>query len=149
MATIIAYILSITACAFVLYPLLRKSRDERLCSLSSRQRELSDLQWQINRVRSTLRELELDYQTGKLSPEDYNQLSDDQEKRLKQAEQHANVLTGVDKKQLVQELEKEIVAHRQVHDHEKNVELTCPQCGNSLRDRDKFCSNCGTQISKS
>lgn len=149
MTTIIAYILSIMACAFVLYPLLRKSRDVRTVSLTTRQRELSDLQWQSDRIQITLRDLELDYQTGKLSQDDYNELAEDQNKKLRQVDQRTQTLIGIDGKHLVQGLEKEIAAQRKVHDQIDLVKTTCPPCGHPLRKEDKFCPNCENQIKKS
>lgn len=116
MTTIIAYILSLTACAFVLYPLLRKSIDKRTLSLSSRQRQLSDFQWQSSRIHSTLRDLELEYQTGKLSYDDFQELVEEQRKRQSQVEQRTKALIGIDNQRLVQELEKEIDAQRKVQD---------------------------------
>jgi len=147
-ALIIATILSITACAFVLTPLLRKSTDVRTRSASARQRELSDLHWQSNRIRNTLQDLELDFQTGKLSEDDYTDLSKDQKQRLNQVYQRTKTLTGVDSERVKAEMEKEIAVRRKVKD-QKVAGLTCPQCGHILHEGDKFCANCGMKITKS
>jgi len=145
---IIATILSITACAFVLAPLLRRATDVRERSASAHQRELSDLHWQSNRIRNTLQDLELDFQTGKLSQDDYDELAKDQKQRLNQVTQRSKALIGVDSERIKAELEKQIAARRSAKDH-KVAGLVCPQCGHALQEEDKFCANCGTKINKS
>jgi len=78
-----------------------------------------------------LRDLEFDYQTEKITEEDYQKI-------------HAELLTQAaevieTKQQEGARIEELIQARRR----DKTIEANCPQCDRTLHDEDQFCPGCG------
>ena len=139
----ISLILALLSCIFVIFPLVRKPSGEAQFPAHVKKRELDELLWQSNSIQSTIRDLDLDFQTGKLSEFDFSELSKEQEKRLERINHKIKSLTGDDNTTILKELEDEI---RQQKSTILAKNLTCKNCGKAIRQGDKFCPNCGTQL---
>jgi len=125
-------------------------------AVSGRERRLSTLEAERDRLLSTIQEMDLDYSMGKIAREDY-----DAERSSKLA-QAADVLRQIDTLtgnkgelplgvadamdgQLEAELEARVARMRQVQD-EKALQY-CAKCGGQIFGSDRFCSVCGSEVS--
>lgn len=140
-----AFVVAALAIVYVAWPLLRPIR----LVLSDDDSPLAELLQRKDTLLLSIKELEFDYHTGKLSQEDYQRL--DQRLRqqaialLRQIEQAAPHTTQLD-----EELEAAIQRQRRVTDRVVNVaeksQLHCPQCRAAVGRADKFCPQCGQKL---
>lgn len=155
-----ALFVSLAALAYSVWPLVKPGpapimvEDDRMTELIGRK----------DAVLAAIKDLEFDYQTGKLSEEDYQRY--DQRLRrqaiglIQQIEKLAPESANLDKR-----LEAEIAAMRKTRDRtavqerEPEAELPqakvapagsaaqfCTNCGQPVDSAHKFCANCGTAI---
>ena len=99
---------------------------------------------------TTLKELDLDLEMGKLSEIDYRVLRDRyraeavailQEIDARQAEAQAQV---IEERKPEQDIEREIAVRRQ----RQRDPARCPGCGAAFESRDRFCRHCGAALGK-
>lgn len=148
----IVLLLSILAIGYVVWPLWRATTilpmedDNPLVELIQRK----------DTVLLSIKELEFDYQTGKLSADDYARL----DQRLRQ--QAISLLRQLEKDApdspaLEAELEAAILRHRQHPDQPPNPAklddgkaqpLFCTHCGSPILATNNFCAKCGTPVRK-
>lgn len=132
---IIFILLSLSVSAFIVYPLL-KARGGSKLDLDSNHRA-TDLEERKENIYAAIKEIEFDYQMGKLSEEDFNELR----------QQYKN-----DAVELLKEIDK---TQPQVEKAEgkKSAKLQtarfCWNCGAPLKPEDKFCADCGTNLTES
>lgn len=142
MSVFVALLLTVLAFVFITVPFSRFKR--RLRPVESTQNEkLQELHSHRDTTYSMLKELEFDYQSGLLTDEDYRDLETRYRrkaisvlKNIDASEKGAD-LKGTD---LEEEIEKEIRELRQSKGH------TCPKCGATFREGDRFCAQCGTNL---
>jgi hypothetical protein len=150
---IVAIVLATLTVAFVAYPLFRGVRatgnpldqDSELDGLVA-QREASLL---------AIKDLDFDFQTGKLSEEDYREL------RGRYAAKAVSVLQELDRRagptpELEEEIEQEVRQLRQKGEERRRKqeaggrrgekELSCPRCGRAYQAGDRFCAGCGAAL---
>ncbi len=72
MLTIALAFISLVAVVFIVYPLIKRENNNR--KENKVNNKLQDLVLKKESVYASLKELEFDYRTGKLSPEDYEEL---------------------------------------------------------------------------
>ncbi|TET46086.1 c-type cytochrome biogenesis protein CcmI [Candidatus Aerophobetes bacterium] len=72
MLTIALAFISLVAVVFIVYPLIKRENNNRKENKANN--KLQDLVLKKESVYASLKELEFDYRTGKLSPEDYEEL---------------------------------------------------------------------------
>ena len=164
MENIFILIIAIAAAIFLALPFFKKGFQqvaEETDKLNPLQHRLNMLESEKESIYSAIKELDFDYNTGKLSKDDYHEL----EKKYKA--QAISVLREIDniqpktnKYDLGQEIEKEIKATRESgttygESIEKEIlkaresgtnrtpALICSKCGNECKTSDRFCSNCG------
>ena len=153
-----AFLLLLLAGAIVLLPFFKPaapaepdvSVDPTLLALYTRRDQLYQ----------AIREAKFDLDTGKLSPEDYEQ----QVSNLKR--QAASVLKAIDKREanLIppewdSQIEEQVRAERRARPAMQPVMITapvassaqtqvryCPKCGTRINPGDRFCPACGTRI---
>jgi hypothetical protein len=123
--------------------------------VSRRERRLSTLEAERERLLSLIQEMDLDYSMGKIAREDY-----DAERSIKLA-QAADVLRQVDALtgskgavplgvadavdgQLEAELEARVAKMRQAQNG-KALQF-CATCGGQIFGSDRFCSECGSEV---
>ncbi len=122
---------------------------------------LEQLRADRDRLRAQLRELDMDFETGKLAEDEYEKLH---ARRLQQIEgvvramhqaeptEEAPVETGLAEAEptedetadLERELERRIESRK--HALEELEELACPGCGTSIDQDDRFCRKCGADL---
>jgi hypothetical protein len=124
-------------------------------AVSRRDRRLSTLEAERERLLSLIQEMDLDYSMGKIAREDY-----DADRAIKLA-QTADVLRQVDALtgskgalplgvadavdgQLEAELEARVAKMRQAQG-EKALRY-CAKCGGQILGSDRFCSECGSEV---
>jgi hypothetical protein len=153
----VALLLALLAIGFVVWPLWRPDAPVRLVDDSP----LTELIQRKDSVLLSIKELEFDYQTGKLSTEDYTRL----DQRLRQ--QAISLLRQIEKvapetAQLETELEAAILHQRQTPNRtssDRQPERSsasvapvnqrfCPQCGVPAAATDNFCASCGAALRK-
>lgn len=141
-----AVLLAALAVGFVILPLVRPGRRV----LVDEEGPLADLILRKDTVLQSIKELEFDYQTEKLSEEDYQRLDGRLRQQaialLRQIEQAMPAAAGMEA-----QLEEAIRQRRQVTarpavatpaDPADEV-MACPRCHSSVRATDNFCPKCG------
>lgn len=120
---------------------------------------LEQLHADRDRVRSQLRELEMDFETGKLAQDEYDKL---RSRRLQQIEATTRAMRDAEPKpepepdadaegetapvdlELERTVEERILARR--HVLEELEALACPGCGTTIDPDDRFCRKCGADL---
>ncbi|HEB12850.1 MAG TPA: zinc ribbon domain-containing protein [Actinobacteria bacterium] len=113
---------------YVSQPLLR-ARSENLYVDDFEETPLQPLLVRKDLIYSAIKELEFDYNTGKLSNDDYNDL------REKYATQAAEVLKEID----------DLEAGGK-SDKGRKSKTACPECGFKIKKGDRFCQSCGNEV---
>ncbi len=107
---ILTIILVFLTCGFVASPLFRSSDEKH--------KDRSELEQKQPMIQNIIDELTLDYETGKLSKEDYETLVQEHQQFKPESNQTS----------------------------QKHIKNKCPQCGHKINKKDKFCSNCGLKL---
>jgi len=155
MTTIIlaALLVAALAIAYVAYPLIQQRTASESYSAAY------DDEWdQLLTAREgayrAIRDLDFDYQAGKLDEDDYHQL------RAKYATQAVSIMQALDQRgqeagdnmALDALLEQEILeARRGMRRPDARATsqpgvLTCPECGREVAAEDRFCAGCGASL---
>lgn len=160
-------VIAIGAALFVVLPFFKKrfERDsQETGSQDPVEERLRRLNSEKESVYSALKEIDFDYNTGKLSKEDYDEL----EKKYKsQAVALLKEIDSIGGKSYIQDLDEEIereiraVRKTELTDDEEiereianarqsrileDSGLTCSLCGNMYKPDDRFCSKCGARL---
>jgi hypothetical protein len=139
---LLAGLLAVVAVGYVIWPLVRPTRPV----LIDEEGPLAELILRKDTLLLSIKELEFDYQTGKLSQEDYARF----DARLRQ--QAIGLLRQIeqampDSINLEMELEAAIRRRRQVTEQAPTVTVaptfSCPRCQTTVRENDNFCPKCG------
>ena len=132
---IIFILLSLAASAFIVYPLL-KARAGSKPDFDSNHRA-TDLEERKDNIYAAIKEIEFDFEMGKLSEEDFHTL------RQQYKNDAIELLKEIDKTRPVQ-------TSTPVKKSAKTKSAGfCWNCGAPLRKEDKFCSGCGTNLAES
>lgn len=144
MTWIVFSLLAVFISLFVIMPVLQsRSRFGGWWGKGDSNHQASDLQERKESIYAAIKDIEFDYQMGKLSEEDFKEL------RQQYKNEAVNLLKEINTK------EKKIVkppASRSKNKATERLEAGpkfCWVCGTTLTNADKFCANCGTQISES
>jgi F0F1-type ATP synthase membrane subunit b/b' len=132
MTTAIFVILVIVVSVFVMQPLLQSKNKSRQKKISSNH-VAGDLLERKETVYAAIKEIEFDYQMGKLSEEDYNSL------RQQYKDEAVSILKKLDTFQSQK-------SHKSGSKKSTAATVFCSQCGNKVVKTDKFCSSCGSKI---
>ncbi len=160
-------VIAIGSALFVVLPFFKKrfERDsQETGSQDPVEERLRRLNSEKESVYSALKEIDFDYNTGKLSKEDYDEL----EKKYKsQAVALLKEIDSIGGKSYIQDLDEEIereiraVRKTELTDDEEiereitnarqsrileDSGLTCSLCGNRYKPDDRFCSKCGAKL---
>lgn len=138
----LAFVVAALAVSYVVYPLLRPGQP----ILVDADGPLTDLILRKDTVLQSIKENEFDYQTGKLSDEDFQRtdarLRQQALALLRQIEQSQPATAGLEAA-----LEEEIRKQRAVLPSPKAAStLTCPQCQAPVQMGDNFCPKCGFAV---
>ena len=141
--------LSLILLAYVIRPLLQKKyKFVYVPFLKINEKE--NLLKKKDEMLGAIKEIEFEYQMGKLSEQDYNELKRDYEiNALKILEELDTKNNGNSKNDLIEE---EIKAYRfqkeKIDNNLKKEFKYCPQCGTQVDINSKFCNNCGNSFVK-
>lgn len=136
-------LLTIAVTFFVMTPILQsRSRRSPAARVNSNDRA-SDLEDRKQNIYATIKDIEFDYQMGKLSEEDFHAL------RQQYKDEAVQVLKELDKAEMKKGKKK--VSGRKISGKQQaeNAAGFCWVCGTALASRDKFCPNCGTNLRES
>jgi hypothetical protein len=114
---------------------------------------LPQLHADLERLRAQLRELDMDFETGKLAPGEYERL---RARRLEQIRSTTRAIleaegvpAGGEPVVVPAELEREL--ERRIAERKRALEAsaarTCPRCGTTTEPDDRSCRGCGVELS--
>jgi len=146
MNLLIVITLGVILLVYVIMPLTKKKYQLAFVPFKKTNQKEIKLLERKNELLAALKEIEFEYQMGKLSVEDYSNLKNDYEMNA------LSVLKELDHKDgnsEMEEIESEIREFRSKMKpglvQEKNLNY-CSNCGAKLSDEFKFCSNCGKSL---
>jgi cytochrome c-type biogenesis protein CcmH/NrfG len=133
------FILSIAVSLFVVYPIVQTKRGVGFKDSSNhRARDLEDRK---EAIYAAIKDIEFDYQMGKLSEEDFKEL------RQQYKDEAVGLLQKIDQIQKTRFKSKKIHAAKkqQIKSDSKEIKF-CWICGTAVTKSDKFCINCGNKL---
>jgi hypothetical protein len=144
MFPLFAVLIAVGMAVFVAMPLLARE-SAATSSLPVDVTPLADLKRRRLVVYENLKDLEFEYQSGKLAAQDYQSLKQNylgEAATLMAASQDAEQLKEIDAL-----LEREIAARRASRENRPPQDYVCPKCGFENPVPVKFCGECGAKIS--
>ncbi len=137
MTIFVALVLTVLTFVFITSPFFK----QRLHSGGTVEDEkLQELHSKRDTTYSMLKELEFDFQSGILTEEDYRDLE------TKYKRKAISILRNIDNLERDNGVEEEI--EKQVLELRRGKGWLCPQCGARCLEGDRFCSRCGTSLSR-
>ncbi len=132
---IVFILLSLSVSAFIVYPLLKAKAGSKQ-GFDSNHRA-TDLEERKDVIYAAIKEIEFDFQMGKLSEDDFNEL------RQQYKDEAIGLLKEIDKAQPggVKTAGKKSAKTQSAR--------FCWNCGEPHKTGDKFCSDCGTDLADS
>lgn len=131
MELVLILFLTLGGLAFIGYPLFT-DREKWVISSPKAPTRSEELHARKLLALTAIKELEFDYQTGKLSPEDYESLKSRYESDAIEAMKGLDGLQKGGKKFKTNE--------------GANGRLICSSCGEAVPSRSRYCPNCGTRF---
>lgn len=126
---------------FVIYPIFQTKTKKYFWSKDDFNHRAMDLEERKEAIYATIKEIEFDYQMGKLSEEDFKEL------RQKYKEEAIGLLKKID------QIQRKHIKSRRVHSIQKQKQKSvskavnfCWICGTAVTAKDKFCVNCGNKL---
>ena len=142
LTSVIIVLLTIAVTFFVMTPILQsRSRRGRLAK-TDRNHRASDLEERKKNIYATIKDIEFDYEMGKLSEEDFQEL------RQRYKDEAIHVLKELDKSEMKRPKKKQGVQVAGKSATPKAASF-CWVCGTPTTSNDKFCLNCGTNLQES
>ena len=137
MTIFVALLVTVLAFAFVVYPFFRR-RSPSVDAVDDE--KLRELYAKRDTTYSFLKEMEFDLQSGMLTDEEHQDLETTYQRKA------ISILRDIDnlekEPEVGQEIEKQVLELRQ------GKGQFCPQCGVRCQESDRFCSHCGTNLTK-
>ncbi len=147
MNLLIVITLGVILLVYVIIPLTKKKYQLAFVPFNKTNQKEIKLLERKNELLGALKEIEFEYQLGKLSEEDYNNLKNDYEMNA------LSVLKELDHKDNgnseMEDIESEIREFRSKMKPGLGQEMNlnyCSKCGAKLSNEFKFCSNCGKSL---
>ncbi len=151
--------LTVYTLAKIISPFLEDRREQlRFELLDEQVQQIERLVARKSVLMQSLRDIEFDHETGKLSEEDYQRLKKKYERRAVQVMRALDELRGdADRDEEIDSaLERRLQerSHRAPepstdrHDGD-SADVECPECGKELEPEARFCSRCGTPLEDS
>jgi len=131
MTEIIGIVLVIATAAFIAYPLFQKQKNKVSFALNHRALEMEARKSEIY---TAIRDIDFDYQMGKLTKEDYENL------RQQYKTEAIGMMKQID--QTDSRSSRRAVPRSEI----KNAERFCHHCGQPVGAEDQFCNACGGKL---
>lgn len=131
MIEIIGVVLAIATAMFIAYPLLQKQKSKASFALNHRAQEMEARK---NEIYAAIRDIDFDYQMGKLTKEDYETL------RQQYKTEAIGMMKQID--QTASRSSRRTTTSATV----KNAERFCHHCGQPVGPEDQFCNACGGKL---
>ncbi len=153
MEFIVIAILLIVVVGFVAYPLFTAQRGNKIETPNA----LDTLIAQRDSAYDAIRDLDFDFQMGKLSQSDYAAMREKYKARAALALQQIDALGGGDSK-VDEQIEAQVAKLRraktdsleaeiaQLRASRASTQLKCIKCGAPIRAGDQFCAKCGNSL---
>ncbi len=136
MTEIIGIVLAIATAAFIAYPLFQKQKNKVSFALNHRAQEMEARK---NEIYAAIRDIDFDYQMGKLTQEDYETL------RQQYKTEAIGMMKQID--QAGSPAARSRTAQRDAPSRgARNAERFCHHCGQPVGADDQFCNACGGKL---
>lgn len=134
-------LLVIAVVLFVGYPLFETRTKKGIWSRSASNSRARDLEDRKEAIYAAIKDMEFDYQMGKLSDEDFKAL------RQQYKEEAIGLLKKIDQIQSKKVKAKGVYSKQKqkIKSDSKDVNF-CWICGTAITDGDEFCANCGNKL---
>lgn len=139
MTMVMFFVLALSVSLFVVYPIVQTKKGLRYkIGSNHRARELEDRK---EAIYAAIKDIEFDYQMGKLSEEDFTEL------RQQYKEEAISLLKKIDEIQKKQMKSEKIHAKQKQPIKADSKEINfCWICGTVITEGNKFCANCGNKL---
>jgi rubrerythrin len=137
----VTVLLAIGTLLFIGYPLFKKELPEGSFEEGLADDESEKLLSEKDSTLAALKELDFDYETGKLDDEDYHNLRDKYRAKALSLLKEIDEAGMVDKKTSAKRRKK-----KKAEKSGDSSKLRCPQCGTKYFAGDKFCPGCGQAL---
>ncbi len=136
MAAILFFIFLASVVSFyVVFPIIQARTQIGSWKEPSSNNDAGDLIERKEAIYAAIKDIEFDYQMGKLSKEDYQEL------RQQYKDEAVKLLKKIVQKQ------KKVIKGEAIRANKKDAQANfCWMCGTALVTSDKFCANCGEKI---
>ncbi len=125
--------------AYVFWPVLVHDNSEKgLIRIKSRGGE-QELQAAMNTVLTDLKDIEFDYEIGKLTLEDFTEL------KTRYRRKAVEIIKEIESARAEKNSSRQGASSKEVWTHGEPSGV-CPQCGEACKPRDRFCGHCGYQL---
>ncbi|RMD94293.1 MAG: zinc-ribbon domain-containing protein [Calditrichaeota bacterium] len=124
--------LTLLILAYVSYPLVEAHSKKGIWKKVSSNHRAKELEERKQAIYSAIKDIEFDYQMGKLSEEDFIEL------RNQYKEEAINLLKQIDRLQSTPKKKKHKSAAKELK--------YCWKCGSPVSRDDKYCANCGNPL---
>jgi rRNA maturation endonuclease Nob1 len=138
--SIVFILVAIGIVIFVGLPLFEARTGTRLWSHSGSNHRAQDLEERKEAIYTAIKDIEFDYQMGKLSEEDFKELR----------QQYKEDAMGLLKK--IEQIQGKTVKATGIHAKKKRTKFDlrepnyCWICGITVTENDQFCANCGNKL---
>ncbi len=141
MSSVLFWIIALASVAFIFWPFWRRrvALEGVTNGVSS---HLADLLAQRDNLLSAIKDIEFDYEMGKISREDFEQIQEQYRQQAIELFKRIDAAKGraIPRKKLETELQ---MLRQQRHGA---AAKTCPSCGASAPATHRFCSHCGQRL---
>jgi len=135
LALLFFILLTLLVSYFVVSPIIKAKLQPASLAAKDSNHRADDLTARKETVYAAIKDIEFDYQMGKLSEADFQEL------RQRYKEEAVSLLKEIDKIQSK--------AMKRSHKPPQNAGALakfCWMCGTAITQQDKFCANCGTEL---
>ncbi len=141
MDTILFWGIALGSTAFIFWPFWQKPQEGKTGAQNGNAR-LQELMTMRDNILAALKDLEFDFQMGKISQEDYQELTDQYRREAIAVLKRIEAANGANPR--LQKIENEIRTLRQ--QKRSAGGHYCTQCGAPVNKMDRFCSQCGHKL---
>jgi hypothetical protein len=134
---LIAFVVSL----FVVLPIVQARSGRQFLSRNSSNHRIKDLEERKETLYSTIKDIEFDYETGKLSESDFKDL------RAQYKQEAIGILKEIDQLQKRTVKPKSLFGKQETQPKISEDKVSfCWLCGTAVAENDQYCANCGNEL---